>query len=261
MSWKTPSGPRVPEARFDPGMDALLEAGVLLLASGAETYRVEDTLIHMGEALGFGKVEVFVTPTGVILSIPGHRMGLRRVVERHTRMDIIARVNDLSRSLPARGGSRAEILRSVEEISHIAPPFRKTVEVAAAAAACVGFAFLVGARPLEGAAAALAGALMSLVRRGLGFAFADRFLTVTVGGVLAGMIGAVGASFGLREAVLIPSSLILLVPGLQITNAVRDVLSGDVLSGSALALEAVVLALALAGGAGIGLGAARLVHL
>lgn len=258
MSSKTPCGPKASEGAPTPGMDTLLEAGALLLASGAETYRVETTLRHMGRALGYGVVEIFATPTGIMLSVPGEGMGLRRIHERRTRMDVIAEVNDLSRALDRDARTPLEVLGDLRAIAAMPAPFRERTHILAGAATSAGFAFLVGGRISEGLAAALIGAVMAAVRGGLGFALADRFLTAAMGGFLAGFAGAALALLGLREAVLIPSSLLLLVPGLQVTNAVRDVLSGDLLSGAALALEAVVLAFALAGGVGLGIGAFRL---
>ena len=53
-----------------------------------------------------------------------------------------------------------------------------------------------------------------------------------------------------KDAVII-GSLMLLVPGLSITNAIRDSISGDLLSGVTRGIEACLIAVALALGAGI----------
>lgn len=54
----------------------------------------------------------------------------------------------------------------------------------------------------------------------------------------------------LRDSIVI-GSLMLLVPGLAITNAIRDSISGDFLSGMTRACEAFMTAIALASGAGV----------
>ena len=46
------------------------------------------------------------------------------------------------------------------------------------------------------------------------------------------------------------SSLMLLVPGLAITNAIRDTIAGDTLSGLARATDAFLSAISIAVGAG-----------
>ena len=50
--------------------------------------------------------------------------------------------------------------------------------------------------------------------------------------------------------IMIISSIMLLVPGLAITNAIRDTVAGDYVSGVARALEAVIVAVAIAAGIG-----------
>ena len=50
---------------------------------------------------------------------------------------------------------------------------------------------------------------------------------------------------------LIIGSLMLLVPGLAITNAIRDSLSGDLISGMTRGVEAVLIAIAVALGPGL----------
>ena len=53
---------------------------------------------------------------------------------------------------------------------------------------------------------------------------------------------------------VIISGIMPLVPGVAITNAIRDTLRGDYISGGARALEAFVTAAAVAIGVGVGIG-------
>ncbi|MFQ7474032.1 MAG: threonine/serine exporter family protein, partial [Anaerovoracaceae bacterium] len=50
---------------------------------------------------------------------------------------------------------------------------------------------------------------------------------------------------------IIIGSIMLFVPGVAITNSIRDFLSGDMLSGIARMTEAVLTAVSLAAGAGV----------
>ena len=52
---------------------------------------------------------------------------------------------------------------------------------------------------------------------------------------------------------VIIGSIMLLVPGLVLVNAVRDLLAGDIVAGAARLLEAFLIALAIAAGTGISL--------
>ena len=53
--------------------------------------------------------------------------------------------------------------------------------------------------------------------------------------------------------VMIISSIMSLVPGVAFTTSIRDILNGDYASGSARMLEAIVVALGIASGVGLGL--------
>ena len=57
-------------------------------------------------------------------------------------------------------------------------------------------------------------------------------------------------SFGDSYSKIIIGSLMPLVPGVAITNAIRDIMAGDFLSGTARVVEAVLIAVAIASGAG-----------
>ena len=60
---------------------------------------------------------------------------------------------------------------------------------------------------------------------------------------------ALGNSF----SIIIIGSLMPLVPGVAITNAIRDIMAGDFLSGTSRLVEAILIAVSIAGGAGIAL--------
>lgn len=49
--------------------DVAMLAGRILLESGAETYRVEDTMTRIAEFYGLHNTHSFVTPTAIIFSL------------------------------------------------------------------------------------------------------------------------------------------------------------------------------------------------
>ena len=78
----------------------------------------------------------------------------------------------------------------------------------------------------------------------------DFFINI-IGGTIAGLIGLSASSLSpvFHEDVIIIGSIMLLVPGLIITNAIRDTIAGDLISGLSRGLEAIVIAGAIAIGA------------
>ena len=80
-------------------------AGQIILESGGETYRVEDTILRICKTFGAEQAESFVTPTGIMSSIchKGEIYSLtKRVVSRTVDLNKIDKVNDLSRNILSR---------------------------------------------------------------------------------------------------------------------------------------------------------------
>ena len=79
------------------------DAGKIMLENGAETYRVEETIMRICTAYGEPNTESFVTPTGIITSIQCYNNRTisitKRITKRTVNLEKIKRINDLSRSI------------------------------------------------------------------------------------------------------------------------------------------------------------------
>ena len=84
----------------DKVIDVVLIAGRILLESGAETYRVEDTMNRISASFGLDDTYSFVTSTAIIFSL-NNRTNTRliRIRERTTDLEKIALTNSLSRKI------------------------------------------------------------------------------------------------------------------------------------------------------------------
>ena len=84
-------------------LDTAVTAGELMLENGAETYRVEDTMHRILSLSKLQTAEVFVTMTGFVATLDDpsiHSMTVvRRITERSTNLDMIDKLNALSRRL------------------------------------------------------------------------------------------------------------------------------------------------------------------
>lgn len=78
-------------------------AGKMLLESGAETYRVEQTVQYICSSYGLGHCECFATPTTIMISVMGENGEVHSVVRRITRRSVNLRkvelINDFSRNI------------------------------------------------------------------------------------------------------------------------------------------------------------------
>ncbi|HOX33120.1 MAG TPA: threonine/serine exporter family protein [Spirochaetales bacterium] len=231
------------------------DAARIVLESGGETYRAEDTSAAICSSLGGAEAECFATPTCVVLSCSAadgrSRSIVRRVRKRSMNLERVARVNSLVRSLAA---GRVDFDGAAMELGEIESLAGRSalVSVPAAALGTGAFALLFGGGWREGLVAAAVGALVSrfvprLARRAL----PDFFINL-VGGAAATALCLAARALGLAgsaEAAAI-GVVMLLVPGVAITNAIRDTIAGDLVAGVARGADAFMAAAAISIGAG-----------
>jgi uncharacterized membrane protein YjjP (DUF1212 family) len=231
------------------------ETARVVLESGGETYRAEETAVAFCSALGGLEVECFATPTGVVLSFTGVdgrvRSVVRRVAKRSMNLERVARIDSLGRALV---GGKADFDDASRELGAIEglPGRPAFLSVLAAAVGTGFFALLFGGAWNDALVAGAVGALISrfvprLAHRGL----PDFFINL-VGGATATMLCLIAARVGLASSAdsAAIGVVMLLVPGVAITNAIRDTIAGDLVAGVARGADAFMAAAAISIGAG-----------
>ncbi|MFB9756283.1 threonine/serine exporter family protein [Paenibacillus hodogayensis] len=236
-------------------IDICLLAGKMILQSGGETVRVEDTMMRLTSALGYPNAHSFVTPTVILFSIDGHEPNTRifRISERSTDLRKLAEVNDISRKI-VEGGVRPE--EAYERLKRLDEEKRSyPLALQAAGAALVSGCFLImfrGGWP-DFIPAVLAGAAGYVafvwIHRFVAVKFFAEFLAAFVLGAISRLFVYYGLGHDLDKIII--GSVMPLVPGVLITNAVRDLMAGHLLSGTSKGAEAFLTAFAI--GAGIAL--------
>ena len=82
-------------------MEMAVRAGEIMLASGAEVYRVEDTIHRILKHSGIARADVFVVTTGIVATIADASLPpltlVKRVENRATNLNRIYQVNNVSR--------------------------------------------------------------------------------------------------------------------------------------------------------------------
>ena len=227
-------------------------AGEIMLRSGAETYRVEDTMKHILNTARTEVAEAFVMMTGIVATLDNPDMemltAMRRVHDRGTNMHRIVQVNEISRRY-CRGEMTVE--ETYKELKQIKG---KQYSVAVYNLA-VGFAPLFGGGVKETLVSAAVGCILAfLITLGKKIQMSSFILNAICAfgvAVTAACVNRVTSGWNLD--IVIISSLMPLVPGVAITNAIRDTLRGDYISGGARILEAFLTAAAIGLGAGTGM--------
>lgn len=232
-------------------LDLVTELGYRLTMSGAETFRVEESVNRILLSYGI-ESECFAIPNCLHVSIetpdgqPMTRM--RRIGQHGNDLDAVERYSALSRRIcgetPApdiaaqwlkdTDAARISYSRAFTYIGHFIGSF--------------GFAILFGATVMDSLCAGICGLIVGLMDHFTEGLKANQFFRTIISSFLLSIpaygLGALGIAHN-PDAVII-GALMLLVPGLLFTNAMRDIIYGDTNSGINRVVQVFLVAAAIA---------------
>lgn len=229
-------------------------AGKVMLQSGAETHRVEDTMNRIAKAFGYENVQSFASPTGIHFSTDiTAATNFMRISERSTNLHKIAKVNDISRMITARKLQINEALEKLIEIEEDKLTYSWFIQIIAAAFVSGSFTIMFGGIWPDFLPSFITGGVaytvMLWVERFIGIRFIADFFASFVIGVLTVIF--IKTKLGVETDKIIIGAVMPLVPGLPITNAIRDLMAGHLVAGVSKGVEALLTAFAI--GAGVAL--------
>lgn len=235
-----------------------LQAGEIMMKSGAEIYRVEDTITRICRACKIPYVECFTTTTGIFLSIDSgledsdmHTF-IKRI--RATSIDLtkISKINNFSRAFTTTDLSIDDGFKVIKEIGAIKPlPF--SLRALGASLISAFFCLMLGGALMDSICAAVIGLVVYTAASGVELLQFNPFIRIFFGCALCTLFSlfAINMGVGMNLDPMIIGSITMFLPGVALTNAARDLLSGDMLAGIARATEALISAIAIAGGVGV----------
>jgi len=245
---------------IDKTLALIMDSGTLMLISGAEIHRVEDTMERMGKALGQRVVEAFATPTGLIVTVRDlygcSRTEVRRIAGRSINLNRVNLVNDLSRRLVAGQITAHHAAEELKAINTTSNPYPTWVYLISAGVGSGAFSYLFGGKWREVLLAFPVGLSIHFLLTKGDRTLINRFLLEFSGGALAAGLAVAGYQLipGIAIDKVIIGAIMTLVPGVAVTNAIRDVIYEDLISGVARGLEALLSAMAIASGVALVLG-------
>ena len=215
---------------YDKLLNISVELGCQLMSSGAEIYRVEESVRRLLQAYGLESPEVFAIPNCVIVSVTtpeGHPITrMRRIGSHGTNIELLERCNALCRQLctqPPSVDKAQELLSATVKGS----PKYATWQV-----------------------------LMICLLYGSRFIGSNSFFRTAFCSALASLLSLALVQIGLGNSLdtVTIGTLMVLVPGMALTNAMREIMAGDIISGLSRAAESILTAAAIAIGSALGLG-------
>lgn len=232
-------------------LGCILDIGEVLLTSGAEVMRVEDTVTRLCSAYGFTKSDVFTITSSMVITVrtpEGHTLTqTRRIYRQNVNLDRVAKANALSRQLCREPMPQQELEEAIRKLRS-SRAYSFWVQEALYAVVSAAFCLFFGGSWPDAAAAFLSGGLMHLVIRLTNRLHMNDILHCMLASFLTGLSVVVLDFCGLAQNPdkVIIGNIMLLIPGLQFTSSIRDMINGDTLSGLLGFCQAILKAAAVA---------------
>lgn len=250
---------------YDLLVNLAMEMGCVLMESGAEIYRVEESLNRLLGAYGRKDAQVFAIPSCLIVSLQGDGgrsvTRMSRIPAHGTDIELLERCNGLCRQLCQQTPPLEEGFRAVAALRNDTKQYSPLQALFGYALAPAAFTALFGGDLMDSLCAFLCGGLVGLcLQRGVKWMGRNVFLRTVVCSGIAALLALILSNFGLGNNVdlITIGTLMLLVPGVAITNSMWELVAGDTYSGLSRMAEAILIATAIALGAAAGLGLSQL---
>lgn len=238
-------------------MNLSLYTGALLIQNGAESYRAEDTIERICKSVSnISNVSAYALPSAIFISMEfeGETLSnFRKITISDTNLYKIDRVNSFSRDFVSHDLSIKEAYDRLFEIDGTEENSKK-IYIGGGIAASF-FSVLFGGDVKDFAASFFIGILISLVLEKLSYLKLSFFINNIICAFITSILAIICVYFDLGSNIdmIIIGVIMLLVPGVAITNSVRDIMSGEFITGAITMIKAFFIALAIAFGVGVGL--------
>lgn len=248
------------QERIDLILDTATLAGRIMLKSGAEMRRTEETVKRIAKVYGVDiQDHIFTLTNGIFVSTEAadgearHAAMIRQVSLSSAKLNRIIAVNQLSHDIEKGKYTLEQTRERLTEIENM-EGWPNPVKAAAAGVGAAAFAVLFGGGMTEALTALPAGALSYYVSLMLD-SHVSKIMNNAIGGALMALIVILIVrlfpSAGIQILPAIAGAMMPLVPGMAFTNGFRDIAEGDYLSGAERLLDAVLVGMSIAGGTAV----------
>ncbi len=234
-------------------LDMAIEVGYRLAMCGAETYRIEESVNRIMAAYGI-QAETFAIPNCLHASIQDQKGNpitrMRRIGYHGSDLDSVEKFSNLSRRICAEHPDPSIAMGWIDDVEKSRRKYGVLMYLLGNFLGGCGFAVLFGAGILDCLLSGVAGIVIGLVNRFMDNQKTNQFFRILVASFLMALLVYVATFLGVvknTDAVII-GALMILVPGLLFTNAMRDIIYGDTNSGINRIVQVLLIAVAIAVG-------------
>ena len=230
----------------------LLDMGEMMMCSGGEVRRVENTLSLMGKAYGAVETNVMVITASIIVTMKfadGNLITESRRVESpgSNKLWRLEGLNALSRKCCEKPLSIEQL---ETEIKNCKQPTNLWKFYLGSALAAGAFAVFFGGNIFDGIISAIFALLVCFFQRKYSSIFPNNIIFNIICSFVVGVLISLTAKFipFISADMIMIGVIMLLIPGIAFTNSMRDILVGDTISGFMRLIESLLWAAGIAVG-------------
>lgn len=231
-----------------------LDIGRIMNENGSEIHRIEETIKRLGKAYGALHMDVFAITSSIVVTMKmpdGNICTQTRRIKKaaSTNFTKLEEINQLSRMFCSRKISISSLGRALEKVKRT--PVSQ-LKITAGSVIAAGFlAVFFGGSAADGIAAGVLGLFISFFQKSVSRYCSNLFMFNFLVSLAAGILSELICRFvplELNADKIMIGGIMLLIPGLAMTNAIKDIFVGDTISGIMRFAETLLWALAIAGG-------------
>ena len=244
-------------------LDIACKLGRGLLENGGEIYRVEESIKFFLASYGVDNPQVFAIPATIIVTVTGDDGRPVTQIERITgisqNMNRMHKFNDLCRWACRVGPELDELYKRLEEVNN-SIPYPHWAVIVAYGVASLFFCLFWGGNAADAAVAFAAGIATEYCLTFMRKIKTNIFFSNLVASAVIALIAFAGIRLGLGSNMdkIIIGAIMTLVPGVAITNIMRDIISGDIITGTTKLAEVLLVATSIAIGIALMLSALQM---
>lgn len=244
------------EINYQELLDFSITLGKLLLSYEAEIYRVEESIRRVLSAYGCSDISVFAIPSFLVITIHdsnGNPITQSvRIYQRSINLSRIDQLNNLTRKVSDCAPPLPEAYEALKRIEHI-PTYPHILRFLMAG--LVGFAFTMffGGGLRDGLCGILCGIAIGVSSHYLSVFQVNPYFSIGLSSALSALIALISVKLGIGQHmdVITTGALMNLVPGVALTNSVRDAIGEDLIAGLLRLAQVLIISLSIALGVGM----------
>ncbi len=237
-------------------LECAMQAGSILLRSGAEIFRVEETIIRICGHFGVESEKAFVLSNGIFMTAGDEKepayARVAHIPVSGARLDRVDAVNQLSREIEEGRYTIKEVKKCLNEIEGM-PGKPSKIKILACAAGSGCFCLMFGGSLPDCLCAFAAGLLLYLYVLYCFEPHLSKIIGNIGGGAVVTVLCILMVLLRLGDSLtpMISGAIMPLIPGVAFTNGVRDIADGDYIAGSVRLMDALLVFVCIAVGVGV----------